>query len=461
MGELETRPLSIESLPARTLPTTAPRRTAPRWAVRLHSHLVQTASGAGLKVRNGAFYDPPESGLLPAATAAFQSLPVAARHGSVSHVRSSQAFALNLFAPIEPDDLVALCRRLDIAAVSAGPVRFEVGDPDGLLCEATVRSAHTTQIDVVIPAELEDGTRHLLAVEVKLSETDFGHCTAWSAQSNDSRDVCGSGLPFGGAPERCFQLRNLDRGPRRRYDDYLSFPQPATSTAGCWFRDGTNQIMRNVALLNAMTATGQADAATFVLCAPLEHSAIWRRWREGTDRLAGQGVTLAELPADPVIAHHPDIATAVSLAERYLLDSRLPLARKDRLAWQSRLDSAFPNGAAVAILSGPNPYFAQVDPRPIVHTATSDACIVEVGYPGDTRPPVWLQLDNTSFRTDTDGRIIAVAVDTLDRRLVQPQTAQLTDDWREMHARDRPLRDPHHVRDEYAIAKIGLPDSPT
>ena len=451
---------TVTTSPSRTMPADAQRRTAPRWTVRLHRHLLATTADAGQTLRGGAFHHPPTAGMVPAATAAYQALAETDRHGSASHVRSSQAFALNLFAPLRPEELRSLCRRLGIPAVSAGPARFELGDLDGLLGEATAQSAHTTQVDVAIPAVLEDGTHHLLAVEVKLSETDFGHCTAWSARSNDTRRVCDTGLPFGGNPAACFQLRNLDRGPRRRYDQHLTFDEPTPEATGCWFRFGANQIMRNVALLNAMRHDGEIDSATLVLCAPLAHTAIRRRWDEGTRNLWGQGVDLDYLPADVVAAHNPDLTEAVTLAERYLLDVRLPAASRHRLAWQARLDAAFPSGAALAILDGDEPYYAHSDPWPLVHLAGDDWCIVEVGTPHDVKNPAWHQLEQRSFETDADGRTVARPVDAPDRLLVQLDAALLVDGWQELNATLRKDRNPDLVHDEVAADSVSPTSAP-
>ncbi len=445
---------TVATSPSRTMPADAPRRTAPRWTVRVHQQLVATTAAAGQTLRGGTFHHPPTAGMVPAATAAYQALAETDRHGSGAHVRSSQAFALNLFAPLGPDELRSLCRRLRIPAVSAGPARFELGDPDSLLGEATAQSAHTTQVDVAIPAMLQDGTRHLLAVEVKLSETDFGHCTAWSARSNDARHVCDTGLPFGGNPAVCFQLRNLDRGQRRRYDQHLRFDEPTAQAAGCWFRFGANQIMRNVALLNAMRHAGEYDSATLVLCAPFAHTAIRRRWDEGTRNLWGQGVDVDYLPADIVAAHNPDLTEAITLANRYLLDVGLPAARRHRLAWQARLDAAFPHGAALAILDGDEPYFAHSDPWPLVHLAGDDWCIVEVGTPHDVKNPAWHRIEERCFETDADGRTVARPVDAPDRLLVQLDAAPLVDGWQELNATLREDRNPDLVHDEVAADSV-------
>src|SRR5690606_41462149 len=112
----------------------------------------EAAAEAGQTVRAGTFHHPPTAGMVPAAAATFQALDEADRLGSAAHLRSSQAVALHLFAPLGEDELVALCRRLSIPAVSARPARFALRAPDGLLGAATSSSSHTPQTDLALPA---------------------------------------------------------------------------------------------------------------------------------------------------------------------------------------------------------------------------------------------------------------------------------------------------------------------
>ncbi|MGH9223387.1 MAG: PGN_0703 family putative restriction endonuclease [Acidimicrobiales bacterium] len=114
----------------------------------------------------------------------------------IDHVCSSQAFALNLFAGFPSEGLVRMMRELGIPATDVDPPTFEWTDP-GWLREATVASPHATQIDMALHSRLEDGRRHLLLVEVKLSEDDFSNCGGFQSSRNDARDTCRSDGPFG------------------------------------------------------------------------------------------------------------------------------------------------------------------------------------------------------------------------------------------------------------------------
>lgn len=57
-------------------------------------------------------------------------------------------------------------------AVEVEPPVFEFSDPHDRLAEATKRSPHTTQIDVVLRCRTAEGDGHVVLIEVKLSETD-------------------------------------------------------------------------------------------------------------------------------------------------------------------------------------------------------------------------------------------------------------------------------------------------
>ena len=163
-------------------------------------------------------------------------------------------------------------------------------------------------------------------IEVKLSEDSFSGCSAYASAKNLRREICGNPLPFGGDTTRCFQLANHDREHRRRYDIALDLPEPTADHHGCWFRDGTNQVMRNTALARQLIARGEADSASVVLLAPDDHRAIWRQWHDHTARLEGvERVRFVDLPASAVASlHDPD--TATMLRDRYLLPAASSLS---------------------------------------------------------------------------------------------------------------------------------------
>ena len=237
----------------------------------------------------------------------------------IGHIRSSQAFALNLFAPLDAAGRVKVAAAAGVEAAEVGEPRFEWSDPQDRLGERTQASPHATQIDVILDCTTKQGTRTALLIEVKLSEHDFNGCSAWLAPTNDQLEVCNTTGPFGNDTSACFQLRNHGREHSRRYDIALGPLNAAAPTkeGGCWFRLGGNQPMRNVALARTLVSSGEIDSAVVALCAPRAHCAIWRRWAEAKAHLSGTGIALTDLPAEVVVsAHQP----GGSLAERYMLE---------------------------------------------------------------------------------------------------------------------------------------------
>lgn len=315
---------SIERLPLRTLPLgakgrPAPRKAAPRWPVRLAYHLADRAAADGVTLGGGVFWPNALDGLESAAAVAYEQLAAEGlTHHMIGHVRSSQAFALNLFAPLDEDARRAVAALLGVDAHEVDTPRFEWSDPDDALGERTDASPHATQVDVRLDGRTSDGERVTCLIEVKLSEPDFNPCSAWLSPRNDRLDVCATSGPFGDHPGACFQLRNHDREHRRLYDTALGplDDANAASVGGCWFRFGGNQVMRNTALARSLVSTGQADRAVVALCAPAGHRAVWRRWHEAIARLKVADVVFADLVADSLLSHHPN---AAAIASRYLL----------------------------------------------------------------------------------------------------------------------------------------------
>jgi hypothetical protein len=251
-----------------------------------------------------------EGAVLPAALPALADLRSRGlTHKWVRHVRSSQAFALSLFAPLPESGVRQVMAHLMLDVVDGQDPMFEFEDVEDGLAEASPRSHHRTQVDVVLSGNTASGERVAAFIEVKFSELDFGSCSAFASPANTARATCGSPGLFGGDTESCFQLQNHGHG-RRRYDSYLpppNLPIGPSNDGGCLLRDGRNQPTRNLALANLLVAEGKYDKVVYALCAPTAHATIWRRYEEFRSVFPDTTqVQTGYLPAELVARQHTD-----------------------------------------------------------------------------------------------------------------------------------------------------------
>ncbi|MEA2826404.1 MAG: hypothetical protein QOG43_843 [Actinomycetota bacterium] len=258
----------------------------------------------------------PETALLPEARAVFADLVTRSLdHRWALHHCSSQAFALNLFAPLGHQPLCAVLARVGLPVSSVERIDFEYSDPADRFGEIRPRSAHQTQIDVVVRGTSAAGDRLVALIEVKFTETDFGHCSAYQNPANPRHDVCRSPGLFGGEPAACFQLANHGDGRRTYYDHLAKIPVVPPSGAGdaggCLVRESLSQPMRSLALAHLLLNAGEADRVAYVLCAPAQHPTIWRRFTELRAAFPdADGRTIRPLTAEDVAGLHADGGTA-------------------------------------------------------------------------------------------------------------------------------------------------------
>jgi len=252
----------------------------------------------------GKRYPSPEAAFDGETLAAYRDLEERGMlHREVLHVRSSQAFALRVFAGMPEPSGLDLLRRAFRDAATVGKPEFEYVGPGKLLAEGRKGSGHETQIDVMLPGTDVAGARLALLIEVKFTEDGFNPCSAYESGGNPRRHVCHHDGLFGGAPDDCWQVANHGGKHSRRYPDLLEpAEQPARdlplvdASPGCSAREGGNQVMRNLALGRALLADGHADRVAWALCAPHQHQAIWRRFEQHL--LALEGIA----PDIPVLA---------------------------------------------------------------------------------------------------------------------------------------------------------------
>ena len=164
-----------------------------------------------------AFHATPEAAFLPAALDAYHDLKVRGLlHKYVLHRRSSQAFALNLFAPLDQTGRQQVFASAGLGEPTHVDLQFEYADPRDELNEAVSPNGHQTQVDVLMTGLMADGRKVAALIEVKFTEQDFGHCSAYLKPANPARDVCRSRgvrwaartlLPAGRAREAAAAIR--------------------------------------------------------------------------------------------------------------------------------------------------------------------------------------------------------------------------------------------------------------
>ncbi|WP_372453986.1 PGN_0703 family putative restriction endonuclease [Actinoplanes hulinensis] len=340
----------------------APRQrpAPPRWPVRLAT--AQRAAAPPSALTRGVAWASADKAIHPRARPVYERLrDLGLLHHGVLRLVSSQAFAINLFGPLGGDATRELFAVLGLPVQRAEPPLLEYTDPADRLSEASAASPHLTQVDVLLRGVTAAGEPVAGLVEVKLTEPDFGGCSAYQDPENDRRHVCRVAAPFGGEPAACFQLRRRDPDhPPRRYAQVLDLPGRGSTTTpdgGCPFRGG-NQQMRNVAVAAAMRQSGEVTHAVVALCAPAGYRSIWRRWAEACEVLDGvPGVTLGRLPAETVleVTTHPE---ADLVRRRHLEPARQRADSSDDRAGKQLIDLREARSMPVAdeALTHPHPH---------------------------------------------------------------------------------------------------------
>lgn len=236
-------------------------------------------------------------------------------HSFSAHLRSSQAFAFNLFLPFREGRSARLSERVSAlvgARLTIDQVQFEWIPPGGLLGEVAgdrpIGDEPATAADVVLWCRLRFRRPAAVLLEVKLSEGEFTHCGGRDSPGNLRKDVCHSAKLFFAEPRDCY-LRRTKRAKRdRRYWEIFTrshgsvqkaFPH-ADLDGPCPFAYDMQQPMRNLAIARGMEQESMAQQAWFALCAHdanLDISARWAEW----SRLLPEPSQAPVLPASEIV----------------------------------------------------------------------------------------------------------------------------------------------------------------
>jgi len=192
---------------------------------------------------------------------AWRNLITKREHSGFESPDSSQAFGLNIFAPLAHDSELAkkVLNRLLPGTTSAQEkvtIQFEESFEDAakLLNERGI----STQVDVVFTIN-GAGVKRKLLIEVKLAEEQFGGCKGWfdpknPPTRNPHRDRCCT--VFQNPEAYCYMAAKFSRA----YWTYLKPLLPVMPHEPCPFRGSLYQLMRNY-----LTAR-LAGPAQFIVC---------------------------------------------------------------------------------------------------------------------------------------------------------------------------------------------------
>ena len=192
-------------------------------------------------------------------------------------LNSSQCFAVNLFAPLVDDEVLAarVTRMLlgaqwvpDGAAVRWA-LEYTPEDGPAWLGER----GQPTQVDACAQVVLRDGRRRGWLVEVKLAEAGFGGCRGALPphRQGPNPDVsrCLNGAAVIAAPDaQCWLVQSEGRSYWQFVlDERGSFRLDALPAGeACPFRHGLYQLMRNQVLADVLVARGGFDSACMSAC---------------------------------------------------------------------------------------------------------------------------------------------------------------------------------------------------
>ena len=257
-------------------------------------------------------------------------------HNYVHHMRSSQAFALNLFLPFRKGNRSKLS---DVVSKAIGErlaiddVLFEWVPPGALLGEVAgdrpLGDEPATAVDVALWGSLADGSRAAVLLEVKLSETDFTHCNGRTSPGNRRTDVCDSASMFFDDPGACY-LRRPRRSQRdRRYWEIFAGSHgsvraafPGAGLEGpCPFAFSMQQPMRNLAVARGLEQCDNSgiEAAWFGLCAHDDNTDAAGHWEEWRKHLPPDPFAAPSLVASEVVRAGEDEGWAAWMRDRYRL----------------------------------------------------------------------------------------------------------------------------------------------
>ncbi len=189
-------------------------------------------------------------------------------HRDSHNLLSSQALCVNLFFPLheELELLTGFFSSRISGLAQVKKVHFEYIGPEGTdyLREGGSRGRNRTSADIALEWDGEDGTRGVLLLEFKFTESEFGRCGGAKSNGNTDKSRCLRSKDIIRDPsEMCYLVQPKKRpywdiildsdGPLRT--EYLALEQH------CPFRYDFYQLMRNQLLAHQIEKDQQSGFA--------------------------------------------------------------------------------------------------------------------------------------------------------------------------------------------------------
>jgi hypothetical protein len=163
----------------------------------------------------------------------------------------------------------------DLGVVESDRLQVSFEESPRGVAERVGERGQATQFDVFFEIFRHDKLLGVIAVEVKLSEREFGGCRGFSTRDKSHSRVnpdpsrCLDGPRVSQTPEQqCFMAQSEGR----QYWSLMKLPEssfdPASlaSQAHCPFRHGLYQMMRNRVALDALRSMTSAEWCEFAVC---------------------------------------------------------------------------------------------------------------------------------------------------------------------------------------------------
>jgi hypothetical protein len=189
-------------------------------------------------------------------------------HIWIHHLQSSQAFAFNLFGPLQLQRKWARAAWGEVFP-SVEKILFEYPAKEDPLAETAGGQPHRTRVDV----RVDFGANRTALVEVKFTEPGFGPCGAGHDRDEAHLKLAcrAPGATLRSLAGSCFLAQHRSRG----YFQMLLMPGSIVSSAGleqhgasgCPLREGLYQVVRNLLMVDHV-AREEGRRTEFVVAAP-------------------------------------------------------------------------------------------------------------------------------------------------------------------------------------------------